>query len=99
MCFLFQLLLFCGSRSQVRLLTGVGRYDEMTYIFDLLHQSHSFEALLRKKLDTGRGQVSTMSVLKDLVRRLLVWHRYVLPSVATGGTAELSYTPKSIFSQ
>lgn len=46
----------------MRLLTGVARYNEMTYIFDLLHQSHSFEALLRKKLDTGKGQVSKMSV-------------------------------------
>lgn len=45
-------------------MTGIARYNEMTYIFDLLHQSHSFEALLRKKLDTGKGQVRTRSVLK-----------------------------------
>lgn len=49
------------SRSQVRLLTGIARYNEMTYIFDILHQSHSFEALLRKKLDTGKGQVSALN--------------------------------------
>ncbi|XP_052039379.1 spatacsin isoform X2 [Apodemus sylvaticus] len=35
----------------VRLLTGIGRYNEMTYIFDLLHQKHYFEVLMRKKLD------------------------------------------------
>ncbi|KAL7980238.1 hypothetical protein Chor_001506, partial [Crotalus horridus] len=27
----------------VRLLTGIGRYNEMTYIFDLLHEKHYFE--------------------------------------------------------
>lgn len=42
---------------QVRLLTGVGRYTEMTYVFDLLHQNHRFEMLLRKKVDMDRGQV------------------------------------------
>ncbi|XP_062999496.1 spatacsin-like [Elgaria multicarinata webbii] len=34
----------------VRLLTGIGRYNEMTYIFDLLHEKHHFEVLMRKKL-------------------------------------------------
>uniref|UniRef100_A0A8C9YP01 SPG11 vesicle trafficking associated, spatacsin n=1 Tax=Sander lucioperca TaxID=283035 RepID=A0A8C9YP01_SANLU len=29
----------------VRLLTGIGRYNEMTYVFDLLHQNHRFEML------------------------------------------------------
>lgn len=46
-----------GSPVQVRLLTGMGRYNEMTYIFDLLHQNHRFEMLLRKKVDTDRKQV------------------------------------------
>lgn len=63
----------------MRLLTGVARYNEMTYIFDLLHQSHSFEALLRKKLDTGKGQVSTMSVLKHLDTGLLIRQRCDFP--------------------
>ncbi|KAL9837567.1 LOW QUALITY PROTEIN: spatacsin-like [Geothlypis trichas] len=35
----------------VRLLTGIGRYNDMTYIFELLHQKHYFEVLMRKKLD------------------------------------------------
>ncbi|XP_021263305.1 spatacsin isoform X2 [Numida meleagris] len=35
----------------VRLLTGIGRYNEMTYIFELLHEKHYFEVLMRKKLD------------------------------------------------
>ncbi|KAM7039231.1 spatacsin [Acridotheres tristis] len=35
----------------VRLLTGIGRYNDMTYIFELLHQKHYFEVLMRKNLD------------------------------------------------
>lgn len=41
----------CLLSLQVRLLTGIGRYNEMTYIFDLLHKKHYFEVLMRKKLD------------------------------------------------
>lgn len=42
---------------QVRLLTGIGRYNDMTYIFELLHQKHYFEVLMRKNLDpVGEGQ-------------------------------------------
>lgn len=39
---------------QVRLLTGIGRYNEMTYIFELLHHKHYFEVLMRKNLDPVR---------------------------------------------
>ncbi|XP_016156287.1 PREDICTED: spatacsin [Ficedula albicollis] len=35
----------------VRLLTGIGRYNDMTYIFELLHHKQHFEVLMRKKLD------------------------------------------------
>lgn len=35
----------------VHLLTAIGRYSEMTYIFDWLHQKHCFEIMIRKKLD------------------------------------------------
>lgn len=56
----------------VRLLTGIGRYNEMTYIFDLLHQNHRFEMLLRKKMDTDRGQSSTLkTALLDYLKRCL----------------------------
>ncbi|KAM8860537.1 spatacsin [Synchiropus picturatus] len=56
----------------VRLLTGVGRYDEMTYIFDLLIQNHAFELLLRKKFDTARGQSSSLkTALLDYLKRCL----------------------------
>ena len=48
--------------SQTRLLTGVGRYNEMTYIFDALHQSHQFELLLGK----GTEKVVTVPLLKPL---------------------------------
>lgn len=54
---------FCSAWSfgltllilQVRLLTGIGRYNEMTYIFELLHEKHYFEVLMRKKLDPVGG--------------------------------------------
>ncbi|XP_038130173.1 spatacsin isoform X2 [Cyprinodon tularosa] len=56
----------------VRLLTGIGRYNEMTYIFDLLHQSHRFEMLLRKKVETERGQSSSLkTALLDYIKRCL----------------------------
>ncbi|GFR88798.1 spatacsin [Elysia marginata] len=35
----------------IRLLTGVGRYGEMMYIFHALQQHHQFELLLRKGMD------------------------------------------------
>uniref|UniRef100_A0A3B5L2L6 Spatacsin C-terminal domain-containing protein n=1 Tax=Xiphophorus couchianus TaxID=32473 RepID=A0A3B5L2L6_9TELE len=49
----------------VRLLTGIGRYNEMTYIFDLLHQNHCFEMLLRKKSS------SLKTSLLDYIKRCL----------------------------
>ncbi|KAM3870218.1 spatacsin [Diretmus argenteus] len=56
----------------VRLLTGIGRYDEMTYVFDLLHQNHRFEILLRKKVETDRGQSSSLkTALLDYIKRCL----------------------------
>ncbi|XP_006920480.1 spatacsin isoform X3 [Pteropus alecto] len=50
----------------VRLLTGIGRYNEMTYIFDLLHKKHYFEVLMRKKLDPS-GTLKT--ALLDYIKR------------------------------
>uniref|UniRef100_A0A8D2LN51 SPG11 vesicle trafficking associated, spatacsin n=1 Tax=Varanus komodoensis TaxID=61221 RepID=A0A8D2LN51_VARKO len=50
----------------VRLLTGIGRYNEMTYIFDLLHEKHHFEVLMRKKLDSS-GALKT--ALLDYAKR------------------------------
>ncbi|KAL1786843.1 spatacsin isoform X1 [Sigmodon hispidus] len=50
----------------VRLLTGIGRYNDMTYIFDLLHQKHYFEVLMRKKLDPS-GTLKT--ALLDYIKR------------------------------
>uniref|UniRef100_A0A669F7L2 SPG11 vesicle trafficking associated, spatacsin n=1 Tax=Oreochromis niloticus TaxID=8128 RepID=A0A669F7L2_ORENI len=49
----------------VRLLTGISRYNEMTYVFDLLHQNHCFEMLLRKKSS------SLKSALLDYIKRCL----------------------------
>ncbi|NWX91422.1 SPTCS protein, partial [Nothoprocta pentlandii] len=50
----------------VRLLTGIGRYNEMTYVFELLHEKHYFEVLMRKKLDTS-GTLKT--ALLDYIKR------------------------------
>ncbi|XP_061451638.1 spatacsin isoform X2 [Rhineura floridana] len=50
----------------VRLLIGIGRYNEMTYIFDLLHEKHYFEVLMRKKLDPN-GTLKT--ALLDYIKR------------------------------
>ncbi|XP_074956957.1 spatacsin [Phalacrocorax aristotelis] len=50
----------------VRLLTGIGRYNEMTYIFELLHEKHYFEVLMRKKLDPS-GMLKT--ALLDYIKR------------------------------
>uniref|UniRef100_A0A6Q2XE84 Spatacsin C-terminal domain-containing protein n=1 Tax=Esox lucius TaxID=8010 RepID=A0A6Q2XE84_ESOLU len=49
----------------VRLLTGIGRYTDMTYIFDLLNQNHRFEMLLRKK----NSRLKT--ALLDYIKRCL----------------------------
>ncbi|XP_023789390.1 spatacsin [Cyanistes caeruleus] len=49
----------------VRLLTGIGRYNEMTYIFELLHHKHYFEVLMRKKLDpSGTLKVALLDYTK-----------------------------------
>lgn len=37
--------------SMIRILTKIGRYSEMTYIFDILRENHQFEALLGKGID------------------------------------------------
>nr|XP_005999754.1 PREDICTED: spatacsin isoform X1 [Latimeria chalumnae] len=50
----------------VRLLTGISRYNDMTYIFDLLHQNHRFEMLLRKKVESN-GLLKT--ALLDYIKR------------------------------
>ncbi|MGH0181887.1 UNVERIFIED_CONTAM: hypothetical protein FKN15_008095 [Acipenser sinensis] len=51
---------------QVRLLTGIGRYNDMTYIFDLLHQNHRFEMLLRKKVESN---ATLKTALLDYIKR------------------------------
>lgn len=55
---------------QVRLLTGIGRYNEMTYIFDLLHQNHRFEMLLRKKVESVRDRVSMHLIQKTEIMKM-----------------------------
>ncbi|NWI89416.1 SPTCS protein, partial [Pitta sordida] len=49
----------------VRLLTGIGRYKDMTYIFELLHHRHYFEVLMRKKLDpSGTLKTALLEYIK-----------------------------------
>jgi len=51
-CFVIQqLAINCDYHSMVRLLTGIGRYSEMTYIFDILRDNHEFEVLLGKGIE------------------------------------------------
>lgn len=57
-----------GYGLLVRLLTGIGRYNDMTYIFDLLHQNHRFEMLLRKKVESN---VRLKMALLDYIKRCL----------------------------
>ncbi|XP_067933380.1 spatacsin-like [Watersipora subatra] len=50
----------------VHLLTGVGRYSEMSYIFDTLKQNHQFELLFRK----GRSKDNKLKLaVLDYLRR------------------------------
>ncbi|XP_053319552.1 spatacsin [Spea bombifrons] len=49
----------------VRLLSGIGRYNDMVYVFDILHKSQHFEVLLRKQLDTKGGlQTALLEYIK-----------------------------------
>ncbi|CAG5132007.1 unnamed protein product, partial [Candidula unifasciata] len=49
----------------IRLLTGVGRYSEMLYIFHALQQHHQFELLLRKGMDReDKLKVAILDYLK-----------------------------------
>ncbi|XP_069766261.1 spatacsin isoform X2 [Narcine bancroftii] len=52
----------------VRLITGIGRYNDMTYIFDLLHENHRFEMLLRKSV-VSNGNLKM--ALLDYIKRCL----------------------------
>ena len=56
------ILKFNVKSPQIRLLTGVGRYGEMLYIFHALQQHHQFELLLRKGMD----RVGTECTLSEL---------------------------------
>ncbi|XP_053574447.1 spatacsin isoform X2 [Bombina bombina] len=52
-------------RLMVRLLSGIGRYNDMVYVFDILHKNQHFEALLRKQLDTKGGlQTALLEYIK-----------------------------------
>ncbi|XP_056427549.1 spatacsin [Hyla sarda] len=49
----------------VRLLSGIGRYNDMVYVFDILHKNQHFEVLLRKHLDTKGGlQTALLEYIK-----------------------------------
>uniref|UniRef100_A0A1B6BXG2 Spatacsin C-terminal domain-containing protein n=1 Tax=Clastoptera arizonana TaxID=38151 RepID=A0A1B6BXG2_9HEMI len=55
----------CQWALMVHLITGIGRYTEMKYIFQILKDSHQFEFLLGKGLDKYTGLKSS---LLDFVR-------------------------------
>lgn len=51
-------------------MTGIGRYNEMTYIFDLLNQNHRFEMLLRKKVESVKAFFSFTRITRACVSPL-----------------------------
>ncbi|XP_075211452.1 spatacsin-like [Lycorma delicatula] len=56
----------CQWSLMVRLLTGIGRYTEMHYIFHLLKDNQQFESLLSKGLDKYTGLKSaTLDFVRD----------------------------------
>ena len=57
------MVMFC--LLQVRLLTGVGRFNEMSYIFDTLFEHEYFELLCRK----GIEKVTYCFLLKNVLSR------------------------------
>ncbi|XP_046672590.1 spatacsin [Homalodisca vitripennis] len=61
-----RLLDCCQWPLMVRLLTGIGRYNEMNYIFQILRDNDQFEYLLGKGLDK---QPQLMSATLEFVRR------------------------------
>ena len=60
---------------QVHLLTGVARFNEMTYIFDLLKEQHQFELLFRKGMDkVGRHLLALLAtILYQQISMKAVW--------------------------
>ncbi|KAK3097855.1 hypothetical protein FSP39_013855 [Pinctada imbricata] len=72
----------------VRLLTGIGRFNEMTYIFDSLKQNDRFELLLRKGIEKEKNlKIAILDYLKryhpndeetfDMVAHNFVMHREI----------------------
>ncbi|KAI0210189.1 Spatacsin [Lamellibrachia satsuma] len=49
----------------IHLLTGIGRFSEMTYVFDMLKQKHQFELLFRKGIEReDKLKVAILDYLK-----------------------------------
>ncbi|KAI1296641.1 Spatacsin [Halotydeus destructor] len=65
-CLIIQHLLVVGDyHSMIRLLTGIGRYSEMTYIFEILRENHEFEILLGKGISKDpRLRIALLDSLK-----------------------------------
>ena len=65
------------------MLLGLARYNEMTYIFDILKQQHQFELLFRKGMD--RDARLRLAILDYL-------HRYHPDDLDTYSMAALNFT-------
>lgn len=69
---------------QVRLLTGVGRFNEMTYIFDSLKQNDEFELLLKKGIEKENSlKIALLDYLKrfhptDIETYDMVAHNFLM---------------------
>jgi hypothetical protein len=83
-------LLFIYFLTQVRLLTGVGRYTEMNYIFQILKDNEQFESLLGKGLVKVHTSVDT-SVLSVINKFTFTVLQYTFLAVSSGG-----YMPPSV---
>ncbi|XP_076367919.1 spatacsin [Tachypleus tridentatus] len=86
----------------VRLLTGIGRYSEMTYVFDILLENHQFELLFRKGMDkVSHLKLALLDYLKrhrpndnDLYSMLALnfsLHREIAELLETNGKHDILY--------
>lgn len=60
----------------VRLVTGVGRFTEMNYIFKILKEHDQFEFLLGRGLDKVKTQIFILNVVLENYTLLTVFKNY-----------------------
>ena len=53
------------------MLTGIGRFKEMSYIFEALADEHHFELLFRKDIEKVTFSICLLFVCKDSLARII----------------------------